>query len=79
MIDYLKDLWARVQVRWHAVALALIAALPSILNYLEVIDLRPFLTHLGLKETLVDLIVSGLPFALAFIKPMVSVDPVEPE
>jgi hypothetical protein len=60
----LKDLWARVRVHWHAVAVALVAALPTLFLYLEGIDLRPILAHL-LPENYVDIIVALLPFVLA--------------
>ncbi len=79
MTDYLKDLWARVTVHWHVVLAAFIAALPSILDYLGLIDLKPLLMGLGLKEGIVDFIVAALPFVLAFVKPLVSVAPVAAE
>ena len=79
MTAYLKGLWARVNVRWHVVLAALIAALPSILDYLGVIDLKPLLIGLGMKEGIVDFIVKALPFVLAFVKPLVAVAPVVAE
>lgn len=78
MIDKLKALWARVTVRWHVVLTAFIAALPEILNYLGIIDLRPLLAHF-LPDNYVDLIVGALPFVLAFLKPLVIVEPPEAE
>jgi hypothetical protein len=45
MLDKIKSLWARLQVRWHVIVLALIAALPGILDWLAVIDLKPILEH----------------------------------
>ncbi len=79
MTDYLKGLWARVTVRWHVVLAAFIAALPSILDYLGLIDLKPLLLGLGLKESIVNFIVGIMPFVLMFLKPMFAVAPVEPE
>lgn len=73
MLNELKDLWARVRVRWHAVAIALVAALPTIFLYLEGIDLRPILAHV-LPENYVDIIVALLPFVLALMKPMVHLE-----
>lgn len=78
-MNYLKSLWARLEVHWHVVAIALAAALPSILDYLGVIDLTPILVQLGVKENLALLIVKVLPFVLAFIKPMLVVEPKEEE
>jgi hypothetical protein len=72
----LKDLWARVRVRWHAVAAALIVAAPSLLLYLEGVDLRPILAHF-MPENYVELIVAILPFVIAFMKPMIHL--AEPE
>jgi len=79
MTDYLKGLWARATVHWHVVLAALIAALPSILDYLGLIDLKPLLIGLGMKEGLVNFIVGAMPFVLAFIKPMIAVAPVTDE
>ncbi len=79
MTDYLKGLWARVTVHWHVVLAAFIAALPSILDYLGLIDLKPLLMGLGLKEGIVDFTVKALPFVLAFVKPLVAVAPVAAE
>jgi len=76
MTEYLKGLWARVTVHWHVVLAAFIAALPSILDYLGVVDIKPILLGLGLKETLVNFIVGALPFVLMILKPMVAVAPV---
>ncbi len=79
MTDYLKGLWTRVTVHWSVVLAAFIAALPSILDYLGLIDLKPLLMGLGLKEGIVDFIVAALPFVLAFVKPLVAVAPVAAE
>lgn len=76
MIDKLKALWARVTIHWHVVAALLIAALPDILDYLGVIDLKPILSHF-LPENTVTLIVGVLPFVLAFLRPMFAVTPKE--
>ncbi len=79
MTDYLKGLWARATVHWHVVLAAFIAALPSILDYLGLIDLKPLLIGLGMKEGIVDFTVKALPFVLAFVKPLVAVAPVAAE
>jgi hypothetical protein len=78
MTDYLKGLWARVIIHWHVVLAALIASLPSLLDYLGVIDLQPILMGLGMKEATAALIVKVLPLVLAFVKPMIAVTPSEP-
>ena len=75
MTEYLKDLWARLTVHWHVALAALIAALPSILDWLGVVDLRPILVHLCVPDNVAALIVNVLPFVLAFLKPMLIVEP----
>ena len=75
MLDKIKALWARLIIHWHVVLAAIIAAAPAILDYLGVIDLLPILTHLGASEGLAKFIVGLLPFALAFIRPMLVVTP----
>jgi hypothetical protein len=72
-MTYLKNLWARITVHWHVVLAALIAAAPSILDWLGVIDLHPILVRLGVSDSLATLIVNVLPFVLAFLKPMLVV------
>lgn len=79
MTDYLKSLWARLQVHWSAVGLAFIAALPTMLDYLGVIDLKPILTGLGLSDATAELVTNVLPFVLAFVRPLVAVTPVTDE
>ena len=76
MIDSLKGLWARVTVHWSVVATAIVAALPSVLDYLGVIDLKPLLMHLVSEET-AKLIIGVLPFVLAFLRPLVALAPKE--
>lgn len=76
MTEYLKGLWARVVIHWHVVLAALIAAMPAILDYLGLVDIKPLLIGLGMKEGIVDFIVKALPFVLAFVKPLVAVAPV---
>lgn len=78
MIKKLEDFWDRVTVQWHVVAAAFIAALPAILDHLGWIDLTPILSTF-LPENLVTLVVGILPFVLAFLKPMLIVEPVETE
>jgi hypothetical protein len=78
MLDYLEDLWARLQVRWHVLLVALAAAAPEILQYLGVIDLQPILSQF-LPDNYVKLIVGIMPFALMFLKSAFSVEPKEAE
>lgn len=77
MLDKLKAFWGRVQIRWHVVSLAILAALPELLNWLGVIDLKPILAHLGLSDNVVSLIVAIMPFMLTFVKSAIAVDPKE--
>lgn len=74
-MTYLKNLWARLQVHWHVVLAALVAALPSILDYLGIIDLKPILLSFGVDGSIADLIVKAMPFVLAFLRPMLTVEP----
>jgi hypothetical protein len=74
MRAYLADLWARIEVRWHAIAILFLAAAPGILDWLGVIDLKPILMHV-MSEAAADLIVGCLPFVLAFVRPMLAVTP----
>lgn len=76
-MTYLKSLWARITVHWAIVVAAVIAALPAILAYLEVADIKPLLVSLGMAEATADLITKALPFILAFVRPMIAVAPVE--
>jgi hypothetical protein len=76
MFDKLKALWGRLRVRWHVLAVALLAAAPEILNYLGVIDLKPILSQF-LPDNWVSLIVGILPFVLVFLKSVISVEPVK--
>lgn len=78
MTDRLNGLWARVTVHWSVAATAIVAALPSILDYLGVMDLKPILMHLVSEET-AKLIIGVLPFVLAFLRPLVAVAPKEDE
>jgi hypothetical protein len=72
----LKDLYGRLRVHWHALAVAIVAILPTLLYQLEGIDLRPILSHF-LPENYVELIIALLPFALLVMKPMLHLT--EPE
>jgi hypothetical protein len=74
MLDYLEDLWERVQIRWHVLAVALVAAAPEILQYLGVIDLKPILSQF-LPDNYVTLIVGIMPFVLVFLKSAFAVEP----
>jgi hypothetical protein len=76
MLTELKDIWARLKVHWHAVAVAFVAMLPTLLYQLEGIDLRPILSHF-LPEHYVELIIALLPFVLLVMKPMLHLE--EPE
>jgi hypothetical protein len=74
-MEYLKNLWARVTVHWNAVVAVLLMAIPSILDYLGVINLQPLLLDLGVPEAYAGMIVQAMPFVLAFLKPMFAVAP----
>jgi len=78
MIDRLKDLWARLTVHWHVLAVAYVAALPDILDWLGVVDLKPILEKV-LPDGVSDHVVTLLPFAMIFLKPMFAVKPKEEE
>ncbi|MCP1937383.1 hypothetical protein J2R95_003178 [Bradyrhizobium japonicum] len=73
MFSELNDIYARLRVHWHAVAVAVVAALPTLLLYLEGIDLRPILAHV-LPANYVDLIVALLPFMLLVMKPLIHLE-----
>jgi hypothetical protein len=73
MLNELSDIWGRLKVHWHAVAVALIAALPVILQQLDGIDLRPILAQL-LPAQYVDLVIALLPFLLLVMKPMLHME-----
>jgi hypothetical protein len=73
MLNEISDLWARLKIHWHAVAVAVVAAIPAVLLQLEGVDLRPILSHV-LPEHYVDLIVTLLPFVLALMKPMIHLE-----
>ena len=75
---YLSGLWGRITVHWHVIAVAFVAALPQLLDWLGVIDVKPILVHF-LPEHLADFIVAILPFALAVLRPMIVVSPPAPE
>jgi hypothetical protein len=74
-MTYLKNLWARLTVHWQVVSAAFIVALPSILDYLGVIDLKPLLMHFGASDKMAELITNVMPFVLAFVRPMIAVEP----
>jgi hypothetical protein len=76
MLTELKDIWARLKIHWHALAVAGVAMLPTLLYQLEGIDLRPILSHF-LPEHYVELIIAMLPFVLLVMKPMLHLE--EPE
>ena len=76
MLKELSDIWARLKIHWHAVAVAFVALLPELLYQLQGIDLRPILSHF-LPEHYVELIIAALPFVLLLMKPVVHLT--EPE
>lgn len=75
MLDKLKAFWARVTVQWHVAVAALIAVLPPLLDWLGVVDLTPILIQLGMSEPAAKLLIHLLPFALAFVRPLIAVEP----
>lgn len=70
----MNDFISRLRVHWHAVAAALLTALPVLLDQLGVIDLKPILAHFMPLE-FAELVVGLLPFVLAFLKPLIALDP----
>jgi len=76
MIEKIKALWARLQVRWHVLMVALAAAAPDILDQLGIIDLKPILAQF-LPEHWATLLVGLLPFVLMFLKSAISVQTVK--
>lgn len=73
MLNEISDIWARLRVHWHAVAIAFVAMLPELLYQLQGVDLRPILSHI-LPANYVDLIIAALPFVLLVMKPMVHLE-----
>lgn len=72
MTDFIR----RLRVHWQAAAAALLTALPVLLDQLGVIDLKPVLTHF-VPEEYAGLIVGLMPFVLAFLRPLVRLEPKE--
>jgi hypothetical protein len=70
----MTDFFARLKVRWQAVLAALLTALPVLLDQLGVIDLKPIFANFMPSEY-AGLIVGLLPFVLAFLKPLITVEP----
>jgi hypothetical protein len=70
----IKALLARVRVSWHALVAALVTALPVLLDQLQVIDLKPLLLKYMSPE-MVAVVIGLMPFYLAFIKPLITVEP----
>ena len=77
MLDKIKAFWARVVIHWNVVLAALVAALPSLLDQLGVIDLKPILGHV-MPQDFANLVVGLMPFILAFLRPLVALTPKEP-
>lgn len=70
----MTDLIARVRIHWHALIVALLTALPLLLDQLQVIDLKPLLSHY-IGEDWAALLVGLMPFYIAFLRQLVTVDP----
>jgi hypothetical protein len=70
----MTDFFTRLKVRWQAVLAALLTALPVLLDQLGVIDLKPIFAHFMPAEY-AGLIMGLLPFVLAFLKPLITVEP----
>jgi hypothetical protein len=70
----MKAFLARLRVRWHAVAAALLTAFPVLLDQLGVINLKPILSHF-MAEEWAALTVGLMPFVLAFLRPLVQLEP----
>jgi hypothetical protein len=70
----MKAFLARLRVRWHAVAAALFTAFPVLLDQLGVINLKPILSHF-MAEEWAALTVGLMPFVLAFLRPLVQLEP----
>lgn len=73
MLKELADIRARLRVHWHAVAVAILAALPVLLTQLDGVDLTPILSHI-IPAEYVPIVVALLPFVLAVMKPMIHMD-----
>lgn len=72
MIEYIKGVWARFEVHWHAVAAACIVVAPEALDKLGYVDLRPILEpFLGYEKT--NALLGLLPIVLLFLKPVFKV------
>lgn len=74
MLDYIKGAWARLEVRWHAVAAAFVAAVPVLLDQLHVINLRPILEHL-MSPDMAGVVEGLMPFALLFCEKLFAITP----
>jgi hypothetical protein len=74
MLAKIQAFLARVRLRWHALMVALVGALPVLLDQLQVIDLKPILHKFGLSDEVAALLIGLMPFYLAFIKPMLTVE-----
>lgn len=74
MLNYLKGAWARLEVHWHAVAVAFVTAVPVLLDRLGYIDLKPVLSHF-LSPDMADLVVGLMPFILLFMKNVFKIHP----
>ena len=70
----MKAFLSRLRVCWHTLAAAMCTALPVLLDQLGVIDLKPVLRHFT-SEEYAALIVGLMPFVLAFLKPLVHMEP----
>jgi hypothetical protein len=73
MLNELSDIWSRLKIHWHAAAVAFVSLLPSLLYYLQGVDLRPILSQF-LPENYVELIIAALPFLLLVMKPVLHME-----
>lgn len=69
-MNRLREMRARVRIRWHSFLAALSIALPVLLDQLQVIDLKPLLSRYMSGEV-VGLLVGLMPFYIALLKPMI--------
>jgi len=70
----MKAFLSRLRVRFSALVAALLTALPVLLDQLGVIDLKPILSHF-MAEEWAALTVGLMPFVLAFLRPLVHLEP----
>jgi hypothetical protein len=74
----MTKLLSRISISWHAFIAAVLTALPILLQQLQVIDLKPLLSHY-LGDDWAAVLVALMPFYIALLKPMISVEPHDAE